>query len=402
MRLTMVGTNYRTAPIEVRERLSFDESVLGDALVLLSAKEDVVECVILSTCNRVEIYALLREARPALLKEFLRDFQKYPGPLDAHLYSAVDEGVVKHLCRVAAGLDSMVLGEPQVFGQVKDAYRLAEETGTVGHALGQLFPLCFSVVKKVRSKSAIGQHHVSIGYAAVKLARDLFGDLGDKRVMVVGAGAMGELTARDLKVNGAEQIIVVNRTFQKAVQVAERVGGTPIMLHEMREYLTQCDIVISSVGTPDFVLRIDDLRATAGHRAQSPLLVIDIAVPRSVDPAAREIPNVTLSNIDDLKGVADGGARRRAGAAEKAEAIIGAKSADVMKKVNSCDILPTMMSIRTVAERIRREGLEKAAAGLSISQRDREKVEKLTKSIVNKILFHSEAHMREYSNSVKH
>jgi glutamyl-tRNA reductase len=220
--------------------------------------------------------------------------------------------------------------------------------------------------------------------------------------MVLGAGAMGELTARDLKANGAAQIMVVNRTFQKAVEVAERVGGMPIMLHELGEYLPRCDIVISSVGGSEFVLGMDELRSAAARRDHTPLLIVDIAVPRSIDPDAERIPNLRLSNIDDLKEVAERGARERARAAAKAESIIDAKAAEIIKKVHSSDIVPTMRVIRQKAEQIRREGLEKAVAGLSVSQQDREKIEALTKSIVNRILFHSEAHLREYSNSIKH
>ncbi|MBD3314150.1 MAG: glutamyl-tRNA reductase [Chitinivibrionales bacterium] len=402
MRLSMIGLNYHTAPIEVREKLSFGGEELGDALALLNAKEDVKECAILSTCNRVEIYALLREQRPSVLRDFLRDFQKYRGPLEPYVYYRSDEETVVHLCRVAAGLDSMVLGEPQVFGQVKQAYRTAVDAGTAGEAFGHLFPSCFHVVKKVRSRSSVGEHHVSVGYAAVKLAKDILGDLHNARVMVLGAGTMGELTARDLKANGAARITLVNRTFQKAVQVAERVGGTPIMLHELREYLTECDIVISSIGASEYILGIDDLRSIASIRGDVPLLVIDIAVPRGIDPKAADIPNIRLSNIDDLKEVVGRGVEERAKAVSKAEAIIASKSAEIMKKVNSCDIVPVLMTIRQKAEEIRREGLEKAIDGLAVSGIDREKLETLTKSIVNRILFHSEEHMRDYSNSIKH
>lgn len=401
MHLAMVGLNYRTAPIEVREKLSFRGEETSEALGLLSAKDDILECAILSTCNRVEIYGLLREARVGLLRDFLRDFHKYGGPLDPHLYTAHEENVVRHLCRVACGMDSMVLGEPQVFGQVKGAYRVALECGAVGHAFQYLFPLSFSLVKKVRSRSNIGAHHVSVGYAAVMLARDVFGDLHNKRVMVLGAGEMGKVTAKDLRAGGAREIMVVNRTFEKAVSVAERVKGTPIMLHELREYLAASDIVISSVGGADPVVRADDIRRAADARGEVPMLVIDIAVPRSVDPTVGDLPGIRLCNVDDLKEVADKGARERMKAAEKAEEIIARKIDDILKKVKSCDIVPVMVGIREKAERIRKEGLEKAAVKLSVSPQDRIEIESLTKSIVSKILFHSEVEMREYSNSIK-
>lgn len=397
----MIGLNFRTAPIEVREAITFHVDDLPAALKLLTAKDDALEAVIVSTCNRVEIYAVLCRPNMSLLRDFLRDFHKYSGPLEQHLYQHEERAAVEHLCRVATGIDSMVTGEPQVFGQVKDAYRAALEHGSVGKALNVLFPQVFSIVKKARTKSGIGERHVSVGYAAVSCARELFGELSGRTVMVLGAGEIGELTTRDLRSCGVTEILVVNRTFSKAVEVAERVSGTPIMFHELSEYLPRSDIIIGSVGAGQYLLKPEHFAQALDARSGRPILAIDIALPRCIDPEAARIDGVQLLNIDDLRQAAAAGAEERKQAVERAEAIIRGKSDDVIQKVKSSDIIPTLSSIRREAELIRRRNVTETVAKIGVGEVERRQIDALTKSIVNKVLFHSELKLREYSSSIR-
>ncbi len=401
MWLSMVGISYMTAPVEVREKIGFPREEIPSALAILCAKEEVLEAIVLSTCNRIEIYALLAIPRPQVLLNFIQDYHKYPEPLTQYVYYYEGEDVVVHLCRVASGMESMVTGEPQVFGQVKEAYRVATEIGAAGRGFELLFSRAFGVVKRVRAKSGIGEQHVSIAYMAVSVAVETFNDLSETKVMVLGAGEMGEVTARDLKSRGARDILVVNRTFQKAVQLAEHFEGTPIMLHEIDEYLPSVDILISSVGADHPLITRDRVGELFGNGRENDLLIVDIAVPRSVDPGVGEMGGVRLVNIDELRGEAEKGTVARENAMRKATEMIRAKTPEIMEKVRTSDLIPTIASIRQKAEEIRRSGLDEAVDKSSISPDDRETVDLLTKSIVNKILRHSEVKFREYSNRIK-
>ncbi|KMQ52623.1 Glutamyl-tRNA reductase [Chitinispirillum alkaliphilum] len=393
----VAGLSFRTAPIELREKLSFRECEIADALYLLRAKEEVEECFILSTCNRVEIYALLREPRVGILRDFFRDFHKFGGDLSEVLYTKIGEDAIRHLCFVASGLDSMVLGESQIFGQVKSAYGEAVSCGAVGNVLEHLMQQVYSLVKKVRSKTAIGQASVSVSYSAVRMAREIFGQIDEKRVLILGAGEMGELTVRNLMSHGVRNVYVANRTFQRAVELSERFRGTAVMLHEIGEYIGQTDIVISSINSSEFVIKTADMEKIMEGRADHPVFFIDISVPRSIDPLIAHIPGCHLCNIDDLRAVSDSSADQRKTEASKAKSIIEKKVVDMYSFVSSCDIIPTMISIRLKAEEIRKSALDK----LSLSSQQREAVESLTRSLVNKILHHSETQFREYSNRVK-
>ncbi len=401
MWLSMVGVNYMTAPVEVREKIGFSKEEIPTALAILCAKDDVLEAIILSTCNRVEIYALLTVRRPRMLSNFIQDFHKYPEPLTEYLYFHEGEDVIVHLCRVASGMESMVTGESQVFGQVKDAYRTALDIGSAGRGFEMLFSRAFGVVKRVRAKSGIGEQHVSIAYMAVSVATGILGDLSQSKVMVLGAGEMGEITARDLKSRGVKDILVVNRTFQKAVQLAERFNGTPIMLHEMEEYLPSVDILISSVGADHHLVTLKRIENLFETGRENVLLIIDIAVPRSVDPEVGAVNGVRLINIDELQGEAEKGAVAREQAMRKASEMIRARTPEIMEIVRTSDLIPTIASIRQKAEEIRKRGLDEAVDKLSISPTDRETVDIITKSIVNKVLRHSEVKFREYSSRLK-
>ncbi|NLG19199.1 MAG: glutamyl-tRNA reductase [Fibrobacter sp.] len=398
MLFCVVGLSFRTAPVEVREKLSFSDETLYDAYRLLLAKEEVQECVIVSTCNRVEIYALLSECRGNILKDFIRDFHKYRDSLDAVLYSKSGSDAVKHICMVASGLDSMVLGESQIFGQVKDAFARAVSAGAVSHALEHLFSQVFSVVKKVRARTKIGEKNLSVSYAAVKLAQSIFTTFTDKKVMILGAGEMGELTVRNLISAGVSNVVVANRTFQKAVEVSERFNGTPIMLHEIWEYIPKIDILISAINAPEFLIKSSQVSNALVSRNGSPVFLVDISVPRSIDPEISRLQDVHLYNIDDLRAVVDSNAELRRREAEKGINLIENKVSELVECMKSYDILPTLVSIRSKAEEIRKDGLLE----IDIPVQQREVIDLLTKSMINKILKHSELKLREYSSNLKH
>ena len=397
----VAGASFKTASVEIREKLSFSDEELIDAYRLLLAKEEVEECLILSTCNRVEIYAMLNKPRVTILKDFMRDFHKYGDIQDDALYCKSGTDAVKHLCMVTAGLDSMVVGEPQIFGQVKESYSKAQAYDAVHHASEHLFSQVFSIVKKIRSRTRIGEKNLSVSYTAVKLAQSIFTRFDDKRVMILGAGEMGELTVRNLISAGVREVVVANRTFQKAVELSEKFNGIPIMLHELQEYIPKIDILISSISTPDFIIGTDDVSRVLPARGERPLFLVDISVPRSIDPQVITIQNVHLYNIDDLRAVVDTNTQLRQKEAEKAVAIIEMKIPSLIDYMKSYDILPTLVSIRTKAEEIRKDGIAQAFNGETITLQEREAFDSVTKSIVNKILHHSEVKLREYSSNLK-
>jgi len=401
MYFAVMGINYKTAPVDVRERFAFPESDISHALSLLKAKEEIMECIIISTCNRVEIYSLMKELKTNVLKDFLRDYHKFSGDLDKYLYFKKDEEAVTHLCKLSAGLDSMVIGEPQIFGQVKEAYKMALDCKTAGVIFKNIFSQAFSVVKKVRSKTGIGRSNVSVSHAAVTLANNIFTDMGGKSVLILGAGEMGELTVRALINNGVTDVLVATRTFQKAVKLAEEFHGTPIMMYEIFEYIPKVDILISSIGAPNYVLTYDNMKEIKNLRKNKPIFLIDIAVPRSIDPSISDIEGIHLYNIDDLKAVVESSTELRKKEAEKAERIINSKVKEIMEKFNSQDVMPTFLYIRSKAEEIRKQGLDETIDKLHISDEDKAVIESLTESIVNKILHHTMIKLREYSNNIK-
>lgn len=396
----ITGVSFKTAPIEIREALSFRKEEIVKVYQLLLAKEEVLEVVILSTCNRVEIYAIIKDGYTNLLKDFIRDYHKYSMDLEGMIYQKTAGDAVRHLCVVASGLDSMVLGEPQIFGQVKDAYVEAENHGAVKHAFNYLFAQVFSIVKKVRTKTRIGEQNVSVSYAVVKLASDIYKNIDNRRVMILGAGEMGELTVRNLISAGVKDVVVANRTFQRAVELAERFNGTPIMIHEIAEYIAGVDIIISSISVSEYLITPEHLRHIKDGKRSEPVFVVDISVPRSVDPQIVQIQNVHLYNIDDLRAVVDTNSETRRKEAEKGVVIIESKVNGIVEYLRSCDIIPTIISIRTKAEEIRKDSILKTVDELKFTDAEKETIDSMTKSIVNKILYHSEVKLREYSSAI--
>ena len=397
MHLVLVGLSHKTAPVAIREKLTFPASVQDDALTRLTRSDGINEAVILSTCNRTEVYAVASSEDGGVesVIDFLADYHG----LDRHelvryLYIVKGEAVVRHLFRVVASLDSMVVGEAQILGQVKEAYDHAFNAGATGRAYNKLFRQSFEVGKRVRTETAIGESAVSISYAAVQLAKQVFDSLDGRTVLILGAGKMSELTARHLVSNGVTRVLVVNRTFARAEELAERFCGEPMPYERLYEAIGQSDIVISSTAATEYVITKAELAPVARHRPR-PLFLIDIAVPRDIDPEVNDISNVFLYDIDDLSGVVESNLEERMGEARRAEGIIDEEIAAFFAWVESMEVVPTVAAIRAKAEVIRQMELEKALRRLDLSERDRKTVEALTCAIVNKMLHGPTARLKK-------
>jgi len=389
MHLTLVGLSHKTAPVEIREKLTFPAHRQEEALSVLTASDAVAEAVIVSTCNRTEIYAVTGAGfdGPGAIIDFIADYHG----LDRHelvryLYISEGEAVVKHLFRVVASLDSMVLGEAQILGQVKEAYDHAFGAGACGRIFNKLFRQSFEVGKRVRTETDIGENAVSISYAAVELAKRVFESLEGRCVLILGAGKMSELTAKHLVSNGVRKVLVANRTFERAEELAERFEGEAIRYDDLFERMREADIVISSTAATHYVITRDRIAAAAKHR-RDPLFLIDIAVPRDIDPACAEVSDVYLYDIDDLNGVVSTNLEERMHEAERAEVIIAEEMGEFEAWLESMEVVPTVAAIRAKAEAVRAEELEKALKRLGgLSEKELKTVEALTSSIVNKML----------------
>ena len=386
MQLALVGLSHKTAPVEVRERLAFNNDALRLALKSLVGRQDVTEVMILSTCNRVEVVAESPDDR--LIREFLCEFHQIPpDTVSKHLYSLRNADAIRHVFRVAASLDSMMVGEPQILGQVKEAYRIAADTGTVGMHLSALMNRAFAVAKKVRSETGISQSAVSISYAAVELARKIFGDLSGKTVMIIGASKMGELTAKHLKRNGVSSVLVTNRTFEHAVELAQVFEGAAVSFEHFTDHMDRADIVISSTGAPHFIISRAAAEQTIHRRKNRPMFFIDIAVPRDIDPTVNEIDNAFLYDIDDLQQVIDENLKERMKEASRAEEIIDSEVQAFCLKIQSREVVPTIVQLRDNVEKIRRDEIERNRRYLKdLSPEQQAAVDHITKSFANKIL----------------
>jgi glutamyl-tRNA reductase len=386
MQLSIVGVSHKTAPVEVRERLAFNSDALRQALTALVGRQDVTEAIILSTCNRVEVVAESPDDR--LIRDFLCEFHQIPHEaVSKHLYSFKNADAIRHMFRVAASLDSMMIGEPQILGQVKEAYRIAEDAGTVGMNLSALMNRAFAVAKKVRSETGISQSAVSISYAAVELARKIFGDLTGKTVMIIGASKMGELAAKHLKRNGVSSVLVTNRTFERAVELAQVFEGAALPFEHLTEHMDRADIVISSTGAPHFVISKALAEQVIHKRKNKPMFFIDIAVPRDIDPAVNEIDNAFLYDIDDLQQVIDANLKERLKEALRAEEIVDLEVQAFCRKMQSREVVPMIVQLRDSLEKVRREEIERNRRHLKdLTPEQQASVDQITKSLVNKIL----------------
>lgn len=389
--IVLMGMNHKTAPVEIREQLAVACRQEVNPLHMLPHLEHVDELVFLSTCNRVEfLFTCGRLAEgsreiKALLRTHVGLSQNTP--LDSYLYVHKDLEAVKHLFMVASSLDSMVIGEPQILGQLKGAYRDSVEYRTVKVVLNRLLHKAFSVAKRVRTETCIGSCAVSVSYAAVELARKIFGDLKDKRVLLIGAGEMAELAAEHFLAQGVRQMTVANRTLERAMELARKFKAETVSFDGFMDSMKTVDIVVSSTGAQEPIIRYQDVRSRMRERRNRPLFFIDIAVPRDIDPKVNEIDNVYVYDIDDLQGVIELNREERLSHAQLAEHIVNEETLKFKTWMNSLSAVPTIVSLREKAETIRRNELRKTFCHLpDLSERQKQAVEILTESIIKKLL----------------
>jgi len=403
MALFVAGLNHRTAPVELREQLAVEEDKLRELLREAQAAGVADELVIVSTCNRVEVYGVAEvpgEARAAIFRRLCRQRGVDPAAVEPVLYTHLDGDAVHHGFRVAASLDSMMLGEPQILGQVKDGFALAQSCETVGPTLHTLFTQAFAVAKKVRTETEIGHHAVSVSFAAVELARKIFAGLGGKSVLLVGAGKMGELAARHLVEQGAFPIYVVNRTWSRAHDMARALSGTALPFDELATALASVDIVITSTAAPEPVITRQTVQAIMHGRRGRPLFFIDIAVPRDVETTVNTLDDVYCYDIDDLKQVVDANIRERAREAQRAESLVEREVAKFRARLSDVEVIPTIVSLRERLEGIRVGEVRKALSRLpDASPETRAAMEALSSAIVNKILHAPITKLRESSRA---
>lgn len=388
--LVLVGLNHHTAPVEMREQLAFTDGLLEPALRRLMQLEEVAEGAILSTCNRVEVIACggVAAALATALPGFLAREHGLPeATLTDHLYTHVGREAVRHLFRVAASLDSMVVGEPQILGQLKEQYAVAARAGSSGQILHRCFHRSFSVAKRVRRETGIAEKAVSIASAAVELARGIFDRLDNKGALLLGAGTMGELAARQLGVQGVGSLMVANRTFDRAIDVARSLGGMPVPWERLAHALPLSDLIIGAASGDDFLLRPAAVEEAMRVRRQRPMFLIDLAVPRAFDPALHALDGVYLYDIDDLEGVVADNRGARAREAVKAETIVEAEVEVFWRWFGSLGVVPTIVALREKLEAIRRREVERSLAALGdLDPQQREVIERLSATLVNKIL----------------
>ncbi|RRA49443.1 glutamyl-tRNA reductase [Acidipila sp. EB88] len=386
MNFLVTGLNHRNAPVELREQVAITAEDLPDALAALRQWPGVRECMILSTCNRVELFTACGEQPPDLHGFLAQRFPVNAQDLRAHLYQFRDAEAVRHLFRVGASLDSMVVGEPQILGQVKEAYAAARSAGVVGSELERLLQSTFSVAKRVRTDTAIGSTSVSIASIAVDLALKIFGSLAGKKVLLVGAGKMGELAARHLLAQGAGSIMVSNRTLARAERLAQMFGGQVMPFEQLLERADQADILITSTGSHEFVFRREDGVRMLRRRRGRPMCFIDIAVPRDVDPAMNRVDGVFLYDIDDLQNVAAANLADRSREAASAERMVQNEVEQFARRAHVVDAVPTLRALRGHAEALRQAELRRAGRLESFTAEQRETVEALTRGLMNKFL----------------
>ena len=428
MTILCLGLSHRTASVELRERLDFTSISMRAVLARFGCGQDarpksISELAILSTCNRLELYACVHEAdasRAAVahgpfapLLDFLVETRGLPASeFEAHLYRHIGTEAIEHLCRVAAGLDSMVLGESQILGQVVEAREVARGQGAVGPVLSALFRTAIRAGKRARAETAISRNPASVSSVAVRLAEQVIGRLADRRVLVIGAGEMGTLAVEALRARGVQQIAVANRTRQRVAELAERWGGQALSFEQLAEAIRQADIVIASTGAPHTLIRPALVREVMIGRAGQPLVFIDIAVPRNVDPAVGEIPNVRVFDIDSLQARLEGAIAERQNEVPRVEAIVAQEVMAFEEWLRGVEILPVITDLRQKAEAVRQRELDRTLRHLPhLDPQTREHIEHLSRSLVNKLLHEPTVRLRaeagngqaaKYAETVRH
>ncbi|MHB9111740.1 MAG: glutamyl-tRNA reductase [Thermoleophilia bacterium] len=403
MHLAVLGINHKTAPVELREKVSLDEDRCGTLSSHLLDNEGISEVVPLSTCNRTEVYVVAsrpgigrRETMKALAELAAVDLRE----LEDCAYFHEGETAVDHLYKVAGSLDSLVVGEAQIMGQIKEAYHAAHERESTSVLLNRLFRHALEVGKRVRTETRIGENPVSVSSVAVEMARKVFDDLEGRTVMLVGAGKMSELTATHLTSHGVSNFIVTNRTYSRAEEMAEKLNGRAVHFEDLNDYLPMADIVISSTGAPHYVLRKGEVERAIRQRHNRPTFFIDIAVPRDIDPGVNDVYNAFLYDIDDLNEVAGTNAAQREKEARKAEEIITEEVANFSHWLSSLDVVPTIAALRDMAEQIKRGELEKTLSKIDsdLSEKDINRIEALASGIVNKMLHEPTVELKRAAN----
>lgn len=400
MTLLAIGLNHKTAPVDIRERLTFGPDIIVAALRNLTEKAGVREAVILSTCNRTELYCVPDNVQPEQITRWIGQFHGLdPALVNPYLYQHRDEHAVTHLLGVSSGLDSLVLGEPQILGQVKAAYQTACDAGTTAKLLGRLFQHTFSAAKQVRTDTAIGSSPVSVAFAAVTLARQIFSDTTDQTALLIGAGETIELTARHLHQQGIKQIIVANRTVEKAHELASLFDGFAIGLTEIPGHLAQADIVISSTASPLPVLGKGTVESALKQRRHKPIFMVDIAVPRDIEPEVGNLEDIYLYTVDDLQEVIQDNLRSRQEAAEQAQEIIEQQTHEFMSWLRSLDAVNLIQNFRSRAEQDRDEVLSRAMRMLEKGKSPEETLQFLANTLTNKLLHVPSSKLREASSN---
>ena len=390
MHLLLVGTSHHSAPVDLRERVDFSRRGVPEALTVLDEIHGITEVVVLSTCNRSEIYVMCEDPshQRDALAAFMSAYHDVPeSELAPHLYSRLDADAVRHLFRVAAGLDALVVGEPQILGQVKDAFTTASQRGCTGTLLNRLFQWSFSVGKRVRSETGLGEGAVSVSFAAISLAKKIFGDLTGARALLIGAGEMAELTATHLRTHGVGRINVASRTPAHAAALAATVQGEAVPWADITTQLTSADIVVTATGSSAPIVTRTHVDAAMRPRRDRPLFIIDIGLPRDVDPSSGEIEQVFLYNIDDLKTIVRENLTRRQSKVDRAESIVDEDVEQFMVWLGSRAAIPTLVALRRRFETIRQSELDRLRPKLaSLPPATQGRVEEITRLLVEKLL----------------
>lgn len=403
MAFLALGINHKTASVAVRERVAFGPEQLVDALQQLCRVTPCQEAAILSTCNRSELYLALDEARAEAILAWLADYHGLSlDDLRACAYIHQDNDAVRHMMRVACGLDSMILGEPQILGQMKDAYATAREAGTLGPLLGRLFQATFSTAKTVRTDTRIGENPVSVAFAAVSLAKQIFSDLKRSQALLIGAGETIALVARHLHEQGVSRIVVANRTLERASVLAEEVGGQAVLLADIPEQLVHSDIVISSTASPLPILGKGAVERALKKRKHRPVFMVDIAVPRDIEPEVGELDDVYLYTVDDLHEVIAENLRSRQGAALAAEELVLSGVDEFMQRLRERDSLDLLRGYRARAEQLRDEELAKALRLLGNGTPAEDVLAQLARGLTNKLLHAPSVQLKKFSAAGRH
>lgn len=390
MHILVVGFNYKTAPVEMREKFAFQESELPEALSQLRKMKSILECTIVSTCNRTEVYVVADQLHTGrhYTKTFLAEwFDLSKEAFLPYLDIRENEHAIEHLFRVSCGLDSMILGETQILGQVKTSFLLAQEQQATGTIFNQLFKQAITLGKRAHTETEIGEHAVSVSYAAVELGKNIFGNFAGKHVVILGAGKMSELTAKHLHANGANKITVINRTEAKAAELAQQFLGQARPFEQLQQTLAEADILISSTGARQFVVTKEMLAGSLKKRKGNPLFMVDIAVPRDLDPALADFDDVYLYDIDDLQNIVEANLAERRQEAEKIELMVEVEIEEFKQWLNTLGVVPLITALRTKALGVQAETMESIERKMpNLTEREKKVLNKHTKSIVNQLL----------------